>query len=987
MGNYILSSNLITSNKKRIIIYSVLCIFYFLPVFSQINTASPSNWLYPNGNPEGTLKQVKKSNAQYIDSLKIKWASSAISGDVQPLVGNIINDEKILSKYMYAPNEITAVVGGKVIILDAKGKIYQNTALPAFVKDISVLIDTNQIIPGTDVVNTVIMGLETIEFENKYDSLGLAYLAGFSSTADTLAILGRLAIKLSDYLPNLFASIKPVFGRKNGSDFSIFSTINMSKPTFPSPAPATPAYLRGFTQFNSSMKDDSYPMPDIGDDLDSRISLAVEVNRGQPSISSLNGNRISCLLPCYSNLTSSWAIDDPVHLVTTYSDTPYLLSVNLNGPTLLYDIYPRSLIDIVPVENTKPYIKPYYTKLEDPNNVAQEYILVTEGYLGIDSSKGIAKIHLYSSSGDPITLYPPPSSIPPITGGENHLWSVGIGNIDGNSSNNWREYYPNYPGDEIVVTQSTKDFDVAGSKLMILRYYTGPDVLKTSPPNTYLFPFDTVATQKIAGWLAAVNDLDNGSDGKDEILLVDGSTLRILRMKNYSEVEFRSGRPFDTVAEFSFPTQTISSVVVADLEGDGLNDIIVTTYDSTYVIGSLLVDILDVIEPTIQQTPPTQYCAGDSILIRWVNKMKGYDYVDIYFKPLWDEFLKDTLITIDQGFPNLTDTVNYYYVASNKVFGLNGNFIVKSAAYPDKINDSTAIVEFSIPKITLDANQAQICRVGEEIIIRGSSLCLDSVALEFSIDSTTWNRMNEIAIFSDNSFSLVDTIPCILCFNCTPPDSAEYLLFRVIGYKSEFVDTTAIIPVKLLPANLPISFDTCTTNCPTKYFKWNINDLDYQCDTILVSLSVDNGKTFQVIAELDSKKESYEWNIPRNIPDSVLIRFCCKNSCARIDTMLRSIHAKYISTVSPNPFNPTIEDVEIVYSIPDDLNVTIRVYDQANRLVAEPVINQSRKSNVTYCDRWNGKIWNGSNAQNGVYYLSLELSNGVKEVYPVFVRK
>ena len=99
-----------------------------------------------------------------------------------------------------------------------------------------------------------------------------------------------------------------------------------------------------------------------------------------------------------------------------------------------------------------------------------------------------------------------------------------------------------------------------------------------------------------------------------------------------------------------------------------------------------------------------------------------------------------------------------------------------------------------------------------------------------------------------------------------------------------------------------------------------------------------------------------------------------------------NIVVKYIKMVSPNPFAPPSEIAEVIYSVPEETNVTVRIYDQANRLVAEPVSNERRLPNIAYCDKWDGTTQRGI-AVNGVYYFSIELANGTREVYRVFVKK
>ena len=71
--------------------------------------ASPSNWLYPNGNYSATQKNHRKSFNQAIDKFKIKIVNNTISGDLQPLIGNLVDNDKISSSFPYAPNELVVV--------------------------------------------------------------------------------------------------------------------------------------------------------------------------------------------------------------------------------------------------------------------------------------------------------------------------------------------------------------------------------------------------------------------------------------------------------------------------------------------------------------------------------------------------------------------------------------------------------------------------------------------------------------------------------------------------------------------------------------------------------------------------------------------------------------------------------------------------------------------------------------------------------------
>jgi flagellar hook assembly protein FlgD len=107
----------------------------------------------------------------------------------------------------------------------------------------------------------------------------------------------------------------------------------------------------------------------------------------------------------------------------------------------------------------------------------------------------------------------------------------------------------------------------------------------------------------------------------------------------------------------------------------------------------------------------------------------------------------------------------------------------------------------------------------------------------------------------------------------------------------------------------------------------------------------------------------------------------------RMDTVVAGYKAQYISIVAPNPLNPTRDVLEIIYSIPDQTKVNIKILDESNRLVRFLIDGESRNANTVYCDKWDGTLTDGTLAANGMYFISLEISNTHREIYPVFVRK
>jgi hypothetical protein len=972
---------------------------------AQINPGSPANWLHPDGNSEATKYLQIRSQSQEIDSFFVKWSNGAISGDVKPLIGNIINNDRMFPEFGFAPNEIAAVIGNELIILEANGNSRVMAQLPPFVNSVSILFDTLATRVGSLITNPVVLGLSSMEHENLEDSLAYAYIAGHNNKVDTMQIIKRLAIDLRDFNPNIFAGITPVFGRRQGQEILIYATVNMANPTSDETDPIIPTFFRGFTQFNTGTLLSHYPLPDFGDDLDSRVTMGPMVGFAQPSMSFIEGIKSAVLLPSYATPNLQVTITNPVTTIPTSSENNYLTGLNMTNAALKEEIVPYNLSSSILPEGSKARIRSYYLHLIDAQSPDTTFILIAEEYTGIDGSTGQPRLHLSRADGDPITFPGDPNN-PPMLGGTDHLWSVAVGNIDGYPGNTWLPYYPNNPGKEIVVTNSTREFSVAKSKLSVYRYRSGPRIDKPSPPNTFLYPFDTVATQRINGWVAAVNDLDGHFDQKDEIILVDGSTLRIMRLRDYDDYEFRMGMPFDTVFSYTFPTQTISNVAISDLEGDGKNDIIVTTFDSTYVIGDIIANSIRVLFPKAQPSAPKDLCAGDTVAIIWYNKMNNFNGASIAFVPTYEGNPIDTPRVVVNFIPNDQDTIRYYLEVDSTIGSGEGRFIVFNPEHPTKIWDTTAVMNFHEPHILVDSLARYTFRCGDDLDITGEAFCVDSVALEYwyeprivSIEpdstgklDTLWNVVNwertwTAPVRADGSFTLLADIPCLPFFTAAPPDIDSLLYLRVLSFRGNYADTSDLMVVKVLPAEFIVKFDTSMTADPTKFFKWQMTDFLFDCDTIFVGVSLNGGRSYTNLGIIDAVNEEFIWEVPVELPDSVLVRFFCENSCIRTDTVLNNVAPTYIDIVAPNPFNPILAELQIVYQVPVATNVTIRIFDQNNRIVAEPVKNASRQPGTAYSDQWDGRRWDGSHCDNGMYYISLEFSNGIKEIYHLFIRK
>lgn len=980
-----LSKLMLWGNRTTLLLLvSAILIAYNNISYSQIYLANPSNWLFTEGNVAATKQNPYPSATQSFDSLVLKWSTPYISGEVQPLIGNIINNPKLNSNFLYSPNELAAVMGNRIVIINGTGKLGKIYEFPEFVKGVkslNLLLDTL----STDIrgSNRPVV-LITESMETSYDSIAYTYIFTYDTQRDTVLISRRLAIDLRPYKPNIYASIKPFAGKLYGNQVQLYATVNTHTPELKTQNPPFTPFLRGLVKFNLSSISSSFPLPDVGDDLDYRITLGPEVNKYQPSIANI-GNKLNLVLPTFPSITDSVNISNPVTLATR-SNRPYLIGFDITDNTIKESIFPRDFRNIA--TGKRALVRPYLIDLFDEATQENTFLLVTEEYSGLEGSDGVSKLHLFNKEGDPIT-FPGDPVFPPIIGGKNHYWSVAVGNVDGHPRNEWGKFYPNNIGKELVVTQSCKEFAFPTNKLMILRYKTNGDYEKPSPPNTFLNQFDTICTHRINGWVACVNDFDGNNDEKEEIFLVDGGTLKVLRMRDYRSEQFRLGRPFDTVFTHTFVNQTIFSVAVADLEGDSKNDIIVTTNDSTYVIGTVIPNSFALTAPKSQQKPPEMYCYGDTVQIKWSNFTLTEQSMQIRFQETKDSLpIGNQPIIIDKNVSNNSNEVTYKLIVDQRLIGKEGFFIVSGNKNPHRNTDTTAILSFGMPRLNLDEFTKKSYRIYDEIIISGYTKCVDSISVEFALTDTTWQSFGGVKIPTSDTFKLKAIIPCLSLFNCNKNDSTATLYSRVLIHKHLYTDTSQVYKLTIQPAKLPIVLEPCLTNCPTRRFTWDTLALKKMgIDSLKFYFSANIGDSLRLIGSVSVDSLNFTWNLPHNLPNRIQLRACAGNGCFRFDTILVDASPKYINTVSPNPFRPNYGQMEIVYAIPTDDNVTIRIIDQANRIVKILLDNQPRKGNIIYCDKWDGYSSKNEPIANGMYYIWFELSNGTKEIYPIFIRK
>jgi hypothetical protein len=473
-------------------------------------------------------------------------------------------------------------------------------------------------------------------------------------------------------------------------------------------------------------------------------------------------------------------------------------------------------------------------------------------------------------------------------------------------------------------------------------------------------------------------------------------------MNNYSSTRFRSGKHFDTLFTHNLKNQTIMSAAIADVDGDGKNDIIVTTNEGMYVIGTPLEKTIDIIGLKNAGEYQTDWCFGDTLNLSWCNIIQGNSPVNILFQQtgfldstdiLDTNLTPDSLFVLQENFPNLQDTVIFQLIVDNFLAGKEGKIIVQSSTNPDKNADTTNLLRFHKPFIETALGTIDTIYSGALFTISGNANCTDSVKLFYKFEEIDeWILIGFSEIDSTNSFELTTQIPCLGIFDCEN-NKMDSVVFGKLEYSRYNSVDSSVFPITILPAILPITIDPCEYACASRTIHWEIfqdslmlqdsNFINYATMNIL--MSIDSGKTFEFLGSTPVNSGFFVWNPPINDTNAVIVRLCCDELCYKVDTTISNYQPKYIKTVAPNPLKIPYE-AEILYQVVEDSEVTINIIDQANRSVKEIIKDEKRKGGFSYCERWDGRLDDKTPVANGMYYVLLEFSNGVKEIYPIYIR-
>ncbi|MFA3783059.1 hypothetical protein ABRY23_08355 [Melioribacteraceae bacterium 4301-Me] len=81
------------------------------------------------------------------------------------------------------------------------------------------------------------------------------------------------------------------------------------------------------------------------------------------------------------------------------------------------------------------------------------------------------------------------------------------------------------------------------------------------------------------------------------------------------------------------------------------------------------------------------------------------------------------------------------------------------------------------------------------------------------------------------------------------------------------------------------------------------------------------------------------------------------------------------SIAFPNPFSPDDEKLNIKYTLSQDADVTIRIFDYGMNLVRTIIQNVPKRANIDNIEIWDGRDEKGRIVANGVYFYRIDAGN------------
>lgn len=540
----------------------------------------------------------------------------------------------------------------------------------------------------------------------------------------------------------------------------------------------------------------------------------------------------------------------------------------------------------------------------------------------------------------------------------------------------------NNPGREFVVSRRLA-VDPDSIQVMIYR------LNERVPINNISLGFFT--QQGMRGRIAAAGDLVSDAEGRMELLHVSGRTISVLQLRPYNQEEklrpFNPdlAEPFQVLARFELEG-TVLDVAIADVEGDGRNDIVASTEEGTYLIGTVITRPFRFDEEPVN-TPIL--CPDDSVAYSWVRATNGGGApFGIRVEIIGPEGFAGSTITD----PNVLNNNRISVPVRALNLSVEGEYrIVVRDGRIESLSDTGAPFLFrtrNLGTLSFDVGSTPL-PIGSVIKDTIALRCIDGVELQSSSDGENWMTLPQ----SSGSIEPLpgrDSAVITALIQCSPegPCGSELKSSGGRFFRLQSLSASGNAQfVEIERDSLDVHLDS-----PESEFSSRVRTASWipdsiPCTQLRFTLSDRDGRV-EDLGIVGREHSLFRFRVPDELRDTIRLCVECEDEG---DCIARSFEfvvpeAQDRFYVAPNPFSPNRVvsnegGLVIVYTLENSSIVSIQVVDRSRSLVREVVTGVSRDAG-RHRATWDGTNGNGQMVANGTYFCVIELSNRVSVVLP-----
>ena len=920
--------------------------------------AQDASWWYPLGNPEATRRvgaMLPASPVQDSSTLVLKWRSTKLKSSPVLLVGAIDTAES---------QRVQQVVGMErgsnvLTILSSGGRLlrrrgdYQELFGTGISLRLTGLFDSHAPSPAPTARPDVI----GIGVERQQSAEEILFGVLVNSIGDAVRYLKIDRLEETSYPENLYAGVFPV------AAYTGVAVAITSQDRYDGSRPGADTMVNIIRKYTI---DESF--------IDARPQWTTPfAPRGyvqQPGILPLGGdvylapsNGSYDFLPPRKVVPPSTAGNQ----VETFSNLMYSFNYLLSGTTPVV-VETKSVPPGPPQPGTATghYVL-QYDNVTAPTGTWRR--LTTENHS--PAAPGRARLYLNAAT-QSLTgfeaIYDSANAI-----FDNKGWTIVAADLDGSDSNSPTADLFRNKGAEVVGAFSLPgDPDIEANRLFLFRWNSQP------PDRQDGRRFWMFASHPFSGRLMAGGDLVSDTFGRQELVVANGSQLAILQLRPYNDLLFgrapneQQRRPFVVLDTMTFDSRIVSAVI-ADLEGDGLNDIVVTTEMATYAIGRPPAQPFGVV--TVSDT----ICVGEAGFIRWNRRVgDGDSGTNIIIRGSSDS----TTLRQPAG---LGDTI---VIAPGKLQPGRYRVIIQDPVLPALVDSSRSIVvrPQSIARLGI-AKGDTIYTVGSTVDVRGVLVsCAEDIQLQYSYDRTGWTRAAGGISQVGPRVSAETILVCPPQVACGAAEQMK-VYFRL-------ADSAGLVtsPVDSLVLHIPAIPINATPGTGSLSRRWLITwpKEEFSCQRLRITLEADGTSAGSTI--VDRSVGSYDLEIPIGISGEITVRLCCESiteTCQFGKATIFAEEADESNYIAPNPFDPErdVDGARILYSLGKVGAVTITIYDASRAVVRRLVESEEQEPGFHGESFWDGRNERGEIVANGTYICVIESSSGERILLQMIVVK